>query len=45
MNELPHDGNDDLFLLFSVCLEAISKFFEQWIEDSSVHGGHKKGAP
>ena len=45
MNEFSHDGDDDLFLVFTVCLKSISELFEEWIEDSRVHCGHEKSTP
>ena len=44
VEELTHDGDDDLFGAFAIELEAISEFLEQWIEDPGAHGWHEKAA-
>ena len=41
MDEFTHDSDDDLLGLFAIGLKSIAKFFEQWVEDAGIHGGHK----
>ncbi len=44
VQELAHDGDDDLLGRFPVSLEPVSEFLEQWIEDAGSHGWHEEAS-
>lgn len=44
MEELAHDGDDDLLWRFAVRLESVSELFEQRVIDACGHGWHEEAS-